>query len=104
MKTLKIGIVGGGGMGRVHWANWKEVAGAEVVALCENAPNAAATAEEWGVTLCNSITEMAGLVDVVDICTPTFLHKDMVLEALSQGKDTICEKPKIGRASCRERV
>ena len=42
MKTLNIGIVGGGGMGRVHYANWKAVEGVEVVALCGNA----AVAEE----------------------------------------------------------
>ena len=47
MKTLKIGIVGGGGMGRVHYANWKAIEGIEIVALCDNAPNAPATAEEW---------------------------------------------------------
>ena len=46
MKTLKIGIVGGGGMGRVHYANWKAIEGIEIVALCDNAPNAPATAEE----------------------------------------------------------
>ena len=93
MKTLKIGIVGGGGMGRVHYANWKEIENAEVAALCDNAPNAPETAKEWGVPLCTSISELAGLVDVVDICTPTFLHHDMVMESLSMGKDTICEKP-----------
>ncbi len=94
MKTLKIGIVGGGGMGRVHYANWNAIEGAEVVALCDNAPHAPETAKEWNVPLFSSITEMvnAGL-DVVDICTPTFLHHDMVMEALNLGVDTICEKP-----------
>ena len=95
MEMLKIGIVGGGGMGRVHYANWKEVAGTEVVALCDNAPNAASTAQEWGVPLYSSITEMiqASGLNVVDICTPTFLHHDMVMESLNLGIDTICEKP-----------
>ena len=94
MKTLKIGIVGGGGMGKVHFANWKAIEGAEVVALCESAPTGPATAAEWGVPLFTSITDMvnAGL-DVVDICTPTFLHHDMAMEALNLGVDTICEKP-----------
>ena len=94
MKTLKIGLVGGGGMGKVHFANWKAIEGAEVVALCESAPTGPATAAEWGVPLFTSITDMvkAGL-DVVDICTPTFLHHDMAMEALNLGVDTICEKP-----------
>lgn len=91
MKTLRIGIVGGGGMGRVHFANWKAVEGAEVVALCGNA----ACAEEWGVPAYSSITQMVAHaeIDVVDICTPTFLHHDQVVEALNLGKDVICEKP-----------
>lgn len=91
MKTLRIGIVGGGGMGRVHFANWKAVEGAEVVALCGNA----ACAEEWGVPAYSSIPQMVAHaeIDVVDICTPTFLHHDQVVEALNLGKDVICEKP-----------
>lgn len=95
MKTLKIGIVGGGGMGRVHYANWQAVKNADVVALCDNAPNAPDTAAQWGVPLYGSITEMvrSSALDVVDICTPTFLHHDMVMESLNLGMDTICEKP-----------
>ena len=87
MKTLKIGIVGGGGMGRVHYANWKAVEGAEVVALCGNA----AAAEEWGVPSYKTIADMVRdtEIDVVDICTPTFLHHDQVIEALQLGKDEI---------------
>jgi len=91
MKTLKIGIVGGGGMGRVHYANWKAVEGTEVVALCGNA----AAAEEWGVPAYKSIADMISgtEIDVVDVCTPTFMHHDQVIEALKLGKDVICEKP-----------
>ena len=94
MKTLKIGIVGGGGMGKVHFANWAQVEGAQVVALCETSPNGSDKAKDWGVPLYTSITDMIHAdVDVVDICTPTFLHHDMVMESLSLGVDTICEKP-----------
>ena len=91
MKTLRIGIIGGGGMGRVHYANWKAIEGAEVVALCGKA----STAEEWGVPAFKTIAEMVSAVelDVVDICTPTFLHHDQVIESLQLGKDVICEKP-----------
>ena len=101
MKTLRIGIVGGGGMGKVHFANWKAVDGAEVVALCGNRK----TAEEWGVPCFASITDMVreGKVDVVDVCTPTFMHHDQVIEALEQGTDVICEKPiALGYAEAKE--
>ena len=32
-------------------------------------------------------------VDVIDICTPTHLHHEMVLQAAAAGKHIICEKP-----------
>lgn len=32
-------------------------------------------------------------IDLVDICTPNFVHVDNVLEAAAAGKDIICEKP-----------
>lgn len=35
-------------------------------------------------------------IDVVDICTPPFLHKRMVEEVLESGKHVICEKPLTG--------
>ena len=62
MKTLKIGIVGGGGMGKVHFANWAAIEGAEVVALCENSPAGVETAKEWGVPLFASITDINNTV------------------------------------------
>ena len=58
MKTLRIGIVGGGGMGKVHFANWARVEGARVVGLCETSPNGPDTAKDWGVPLYASITDM----------------------------------------------
>ena len=35
-------------------------------------------------------------IDVIDILTPPFLHKPMLLEALAAGKHVICEKPLTG--------
>ena len=35
-------------------------------------------------------------IDVVDICTPPYLHEEMILEALEAGKHVICEKPLSG--------
>lgn len=95
METIRIGIVGAGGMGKVHYANYARIEGCKVVAVCDAAPQAKATAEEWGLPLFTSITEMVNAVevDVVDICTPTFLHHDLVMESLACNKDTITEKP-----------
>ncbi len=35
-------------------------------------------------------------IDVVDICTPPYVHEEMILEALAAGKHVICEKPLSG--------
>lgn len=95
MKTMKIGIVGAGGMGNVHYANYREIPDCRVTAVCDAAPRAKDVAAQWGVPLYTTITEMVKSedIDLVDICTPTFLHHDMVMEALSLGKNVICEKP-----------
>ena len=35
-------------------------------------------------------------IDVVDICTPPYLHEEMIIKALNAGKHVICEKPLSG--------
>lgn len=95
MKTMNIGLVGVGGMGSVHYANYKEIEGCRVAAVCGSSKRAKETAEKWGISCYPTIREMVENcdIDIVDICTPTYLHHDMVMESLDCGKDTICEKP-----------
>ena len=35
-------------------------------------------------------------IDVIDICTPPYVHKEEIIEALNAGKHVICEKPLTG--------
>ena len=35
-------------------------------------------------------------IDVVDICTPPYVHKEEIIKAMRAGKHVICEKPLIG--------
>lgn len=35
-------------------------------------------------------------IDVIDICTPPYAHKDMIIKSLNAGKHVICEKPLSG--------
>ena len=32
-------------------------------------------------------------IDIIDICTPTYLHKEIVVAAAKNGKHIFCEKP-----------
>ena len=95
MKELKIGLVGVGGMGAVHYANFAEIENCRVAAVVGSSQRVKDTAAKWGVPAYASITEMVADcdIDIVDICTPTYTHHDLVLEALKLKKHTICEKP-----------
>lgn len=35
-------------------------------------------------------------IDVIDICTPPYIHEEMILKTLKAGKHVICEKPLSG--------
>lgn len=92
---IKIALVGTGGMGTVHYHNYAQIDDCQVVALVGVAPQSRECAEKWELPLYKDIRSMAQAeqVDVVDVCTPTFLHKQHVLESLSLGYHTITEKP-----------
>ena len=91
IRTL---LVGYGGMGKVHYINTREISSAEIVGIVGTEKDRE-EAEKTGLPFFLSITEgMEALsADVVDITTPTFLHKAHVLEALGNSADVIVEKP-----------
>ncbi len=94
-KLFKIAVVGAGGMGRVHIRNYAHIEGCKVVAVCDPTEAGAAIGNEFGASVYRDIDEMLAStdVDVVDVCTPTFLHKAHVMAALGAKKHVICEKP-----------
>lgn len=92
---IRIAIVGSGGMGKVHYHNYTHIPGCEVAALVGVTEQSREAAAEWGLPLYADIQSMARSeqVDVVDVCTPTYMHKEHVMEGLSQGLHAITEKP-----------
>jgi len=92
---VRIGIVGFGGMGQVHYMNYKKIEDCQVVATVNTSEAGKLKAEEYGVAYYEDIRQMVENedIDVIDICTPTFLHKAHVMESLSFGKHVIVEKP-----------
>lgn len=92
---LRIGIVGAGGMGTVHRSNYAYMKDCQVMAVVGRTKQDEERAAEWGLPLYDDIDSMLNQeeIDVVDVCTPTFLHKEHVIKSLSRGKHVITEKP-----------
>lgn len=100
-SPLRIGLIGCGNIGaRIHLPTWlahPEVA--QVVALADPTPAALLSARELaGLPEDQVHADPLDLiaradVDVVDICTPQHLRRDLLIDAAKSGKHVLCEKP-----------
>lgn len=92
---IRVLIIGLGGMGKVHHMNYQLIDDVEVVGLVGNSESHQQFAKESNLPLFDSISGAAIEIDfdVVDVCTPTYLHREHVVEALEHKKHVICEKP-----------
>jgi len=92
----KVAIWGAGTMGRVHAGCYQRSEEARVAYVIDQDPT---KAQELAATCgARAIGEPAAAlldpeVDVVDVCLPTYLHREAVEEAARAGKHVLCEKP-----------
>jgi myo-inositol 2-dehydrogenase/D-chiro-inositol 1-dehydrogenase len=87
---MRIGVVGSGSMGVRHAATWR---GLDEPVLGYSPTSAhRARLGDYGPVL-DSLPELFGAVDVVDICTPTDTHAELASAAAEYGLPVICEKP-----------
>ena len=90
---MKCAIVGMGVIGNVHFDVLKTVKDANLVALCdcnESVLDKFDNVKKY--TDYNELLEKEQL-DVVHICTPHYLHADMIINALERDINVLCEKP-----------
>ena len=103
-KTLNIGLIGYGFMGRAHANAFRKVNQffdleyRPVLKACcaRNSDKIKPFAENWGFD--SYETDWKKMVarddiDAVDICAPNHLHRDMAVAAAKAGKIVLCEKP-----------
>ena len=94
--SIKVGIIGAGGMLRYHAAGFKS-AGAEIIAVADTFPEAAkkAAAREGIPNSFGSVEEMLKMpgLDAVSVIVPNKYHAPLALQALKAGKHVFCEKP-----------
>lgn len=107
---VRIGIIGVGFMGMIHYLAYQKVSGAKVTAICTRDKKklagdwrgiqgnfgppgevmdlgSTARYENWQ----DLITDPK--IDLVDVCLPPKLHADVTVAALRAGKHVLCEKP-----------
>ena len=103
-KTLKVGILGFGSMGKTHAFAIESLPyyydlpfSAEVTAVtCRTEEKAMAVCDTFHIpTFATNEDELifSPDIDVIDICTPNICHRDMILKAMRAGKHILCEKP-----------
>ena len=89
-----MGIVGAGGIGRIHAENLTAIDGARVTAVMDVAAD---RAEELAAACgARAFTELAPMLDEVDavyVCSPPTFHREHIVAAVSAGKHVFCEKP-----------
>ena len=107
-KTLNIGLVGCGFMGRTHANAFRQVSQyfkldrqPVLKAVCARNPESvAAFAANWGFesheTDWRKLVERAD-IDLIDIATPNDSHAEIAIAAAKAGKMVMCEKP-LGRS------
>lgn len=104
MKTIRIGMMGYGSMGKTHRYALSclphfypaSAYRAELARLCVKSDRTADTARQAGV---EDVTKNEDdilqdpSIDVIDICTPNNAHYETAKKALLCGKHVYCEKP-----------
>ncbi|MDO5581230.1 MAG: Gfo/Idh/MocA family oxidoreductase [Planctomycetia bacterium] len=106
MKTLNVGMLGCGFMGRTHSNAYNQVGHffdipfKPVLKVCYGREEDRAALDKfqkaWGYE--ETCTDWRKIVerddiDIIDVVAPNFLHKEMVLAVAEAGKMLVCEKP-----------
>ena len=113
-------MIGFGGIARAHYRAYSKLAlenaPIELVAVCDIDPQKFTTKVKINLDNTESLlsdeihkyTDVESLInedsfDMVDICLPSYLHKEYAIKLLSAGKHVLCEKPMaLSSEECRE--
>lgn len=106
---VRIGLVGVGFMGWIHYLAYKHLTGAKLAAVCSR--DQTKLAGDWrsirgnfgppgeqvdlsGVKTYERLEDMVADpdIDLIDVCNPTHLHPDSAITALKAGKHVLVEK------------
>src|SRR5690554_5452940 len=95
-KKIKIGMIGAGGIAKSrHLPALLKIEEVELFAVANRrVENAKQVAEEYGFQVVLEHWEEVvrhPKVDAVFICTPPYMHREITIKALEQGKHVFCQ-------------
>jgi len=100
MKTIRVGIIGVGQIGKSHLQSYAKIPGAAVIAAADiNRAELKRVAEEYRIP--NTYADFRKMLerddlDSVDVCLHNNFHAPVTIAALRAGKNVYCEKPMAG--------
>ncbi|MCD6407580.1 Gfo/Idh/MocA family oxidoreductase [bacterium] len=93
---IKVGILGAGFMGNMHATVYSQLPDVKIGGIADiRGEKAKSLATKFKTVPYYDPEQLLNKEDitVIDVCLPTFLHKEYVIKAANLGKDVICEKP-----------
>jgi UDP-N-acetyl-2-amino-2-deoxyglucuronate dehydrogenase len=98
MSKIKVEIIGCGNIGKRHIAVFDQNPNTDIIGICDTKNDVAteqASIYANSFPIHNNFNELIenSKADLISICTPHHLHKQMTIEALNSGKNVLVEKP-----------
>ncbi len=99
-RTIRVGVIGVGQIGKHHLNNYQSIDGADVVAIADiDEAEANRVSERYNIP--NVYTNFRDLlkrddIEAVDVCLHNNFHSPVTVAALQAGKHVFCEKPMAG--------
>ena len=93
----KVGIVGFGRIGRIHFNSVKRLKDVKIIAVADSlAEKMTEVFDEYGIE--NYSNDFNAIInnpeiDTIFVCSPTDTHAEVAIAAAKAGKDIFCEKP-----------
>ena len=93
---VKVALLGCGMMGTTHANSYKNISNAKLVAVCDISKEKSdqiASINGSKAYLDFETMMQNEEFDILDVCLPTYMHKDYAVKAMEKGKNVFCEKP-----------
>lgn len=94
MKTIKVGVIGVGYLGRFHAQKYMAMEGVELIGVADvDRRRAEQVAEECSTNAFGDYRQLLEQVEAVSVVVPTIYHHEVAKECIARSIDLLVEKP-----------